>query len=134
MYLIDTNVWLERLLDQKKSEEVGQFLAQVCSDQLLISDFAFHSIGVILSRLGKHDALLRFIEDVFIDGAVILVSLQPEEIQKLVEVIDKFRLDYDDAYQYVVAEKYGAILVSFDTDFDQTEHGRKTPGELLEAE
>jgi hypothetical protein len=29
MYLLDTNVWLERLLDQAESEEVGQFLATV---------------------------------------------------------------------------------------------------------
>ncbi len=26
MYLVDTNVWLERLLDQEKSVEVGEFL------------------------------------------------------------------------------------------------------------
>ncbi len=26
MYLIDTNVWLERLLNRAKSEEVGVFL------------------------------------------------------------------------------------------------------------
>jgi hypothetical protein len=25
MYLVDTNIWLERLLDQERSEEVGQF-------------------------------------------------------------------------------------------------------------
>lgn len=25
MYLIDTNIWLERLLGQAKSDEVGQF-------------------------------------------------------------------------------------------------------------
>ena len=29
MYLVDTNVWLERLLDQERSSEVGQFLASV---------------------------------------------------------------------------------------------------------
>ena len=27
MYLIDTNVWLERLLSQERSDEVGTFLA-----------------------------------------------------------------------------------------------------------
>ena len=37
MYLVDTNVWLERLLDQKKSEEVGQLLLQLSSDKLLIT-------------------------------------------------------------------------------------------------
>lgn len=26
MYLVDTNIWLERLLDQERSAEVGRFL------------------------------------------------------------------------------------------------------------
>jgi hypothetical protein len=36
-------------------------------------------------------------------------------------VAKKFALDFDDAYQYVVAEKYDLQLVSFDADFDRTE-------------
>ena len=43
----------------------------------------------------------------------------------------QFRLDFDDAYQYVAAEKYGLTLVSFDADFDRTKPGRKTPDEVL---
>jgi predicted nucleic acid-binding protein len=43
----------------------------------------------------------------------------------------QFRLDFDDAYQYVAAEKYGLTLVSFDADFDQTKLGRKTPDDVL---
>lgn len=39
-------------------------------------------------------------------------------------------LDFDDAYQYVAAEKYTLTLVSFDADFDRTERGKKTPGEI----
>lgn len=27
MYLVDTNIWLERLLDQERSAEVGRFLS-----------------------------------------------------------------------------------------------------------
>ncbi|MCF6148000.1 MAG: PIN domain-containing protein [Candidatus Kuenenia sp.] len=38
----------------------------------------------------------------------------------------------DDAYQYAVAEKYGLTLVSFDTDFDRTARGRKTPVKIIE--
>ena len=53
MYLVDTNIWLERLLDQAKSEEVGRFLSDTPPNQLIISDFSLHSIGVILDRLDK---------------------------------------------------------------------------------
>ncbi|MEW6104669.1 MAG: hypothetical protein AB1630_12805 [bacterium] len=37
MYLVDTNVWLERFLDQKKSQEVGQFLDRISSEDLFIT-------------------------------------------------------------------------------------------------
>jgi predicted nucleic acid-binding protein len=130
VYLVDTNIWLERLLDQARSEEVGQFLSRIPSEQLFISDFAFHSIGVVLGRLKRTDVLLRFAQDAFVDGAVSLVHLEPEETPQLVQVMTKFNLDFDDAYQYVIAEKYDLTLVSLDGDFDHTERGRHTPQEI----
>jgi hypothetical protein len=60
MYLIDTNIWLERLLDQKKSDEVGIFLDRMPSNQLFITDFSFHSIGVVMGRLNRMNAFLNF--------------------------------------------------------------------------
>jgi predicted nucleic acid-binding protein len=53
MYLVDTNIWLERLLNQDKSDEVGQFLKQVSASDLSVTDFTFHSICVVLIRLGR---------------------------------------------------------------------------------
>jgi hypothetical protein len=132
MYLVDTNVWLERLLDQARSEEVGAFLAHTPSERLFITDFAFHSIGVVLSRLNQVKALVSFVQDAFIDGAVGLIHLGPEDTEHLVCVIEQSKLDFDDAYQYVAAEKYNLTLVSFDSDFDKTEHGRKVPAEVLQ--
>ena len=51
----------------------------------------------------------------------------------LAEMAPRFNLDFDDAYQYVVAERYGLTIVSFNSDFDRTERGRKTPKDLLEG-
>jgi predicted nucleic acid-binding protein len=134
MYLLDTNVWLERMLEQARSEEVRRLLDQVPSDHLLITDFSLHSIGVILNRLNRRDEFLGFVRDLFIDGAVALVSLEPGDMERLVAVMDRFGLDFDDAYQYVAAERYQVELVSFDGDFDGTERGRVTPEEIIEAE
>jgi uncharacterized protein len=89
---------------------------------------------VILNRLGQRAGLLHFVQDVFLHGQVNLVSLEPSEMRRLVEVMDAFNLDFDDAYQYVAAEKYGAVLISFDNDFNRTEHSKLTPAEVLEAE
>jgi predicted nucleic acid-binding protein len=132
MYLLDTNIWLERLLDQEHSDEVSRFLNQIPGEQLFITDFSLHSIGVILVRLKQAEALERFLEDVFNYGAVRLVHLLPQDLLQVVERIGQFRLDFDDAYQYVAAEKYDLILVSFDKDFDRTKQKRKTPLEILE--
>lgn len=131
MYLIDTNVWLERLLGQDKSDEVGKFLDHVSSDQLFMTDFAFHSISVILTRLKRNSVLLDFVKDVFVRGSVTLVSIKPDETQNLIDAMDKHRFDFDDAYQYVAAERHELIIVSFDHDFDRSAQGRKTPGEIL---
>ena len=131
MYLVDTNIWLERLLDQERSAEVGQFLAQTSTDQLLMTDFTLHSIGVILDRLGQRAVLLRFVDDVFVQGEVVLVSVRPAAMHRLVSVIEQFNLDFDDAYQYVAAEQADAVIVSFDGDFDRTDRGRQTPADIL---
>ena len=45
---------------------------------------------------------------------------------------DSIKDEINQAIQYVTAEKYGLTLVSFDTDFDRTERGRKTPAEIIE--
>jgi predicted nucleic acid-binding protein len=44
MYLLDTNIWLERLLGQPKANEVGQLLGLIPSDEIFITDFVFHSL------------------------------------------------------------------------------------------
>lgn len=133
MYLVDTNVWIERLLDQASSEEVSRFLEHTSSDHFSITDFAFHSIGVIMHRLRQVDGLLLFVQDAFIDGSVKLIHLDPEDTIHITDVIRKYGLDFDDAYQYVAAEKYNLTIVSFDSDFDQTDMGRKTPAEIMQG-
>lgn len=52
-YLVDTNIWLEVLLDQEKSEVASNFLENINSDLLAISDFSLHSILLILAKFKK---------------------------------------------------------------------------------
>jgi predicted nucleic acid-binding protein len=125
MYLVDTNVWLERLLNQAKSAEVGQFLSKISSSDLYVTDFAFHSICVILSGLTRTNVLIDFVQDVFIDGDVNLISIKPNDSQLLVDAIDKHKFDFDDAYQYVAVKQNALTLVSFDSDFDRLPSLRK---------
>jgi hypothetical protein len=67
-YLLDTNIWLERLLAQAQAQTVGQLLDTIPTTQLRMSDFSLHSIGVILGRLGANAIFSQFVQDVLIDG------------------------------------------------------------------
>lgn len=131
MYLLDTNIWLERLLDQASAEIVAQLLVRLPSDQLSITDFSLHSIGVVLNRLKERSVFVTFIQDLFIEGEVTQLILQPSHLVRVVNVMQMWNLDFDDAYQYVASEVYDANLVSFDNDFDRTERKRMHPAELI---
>ena len=131
MYLLDTNIWLERLLGQAQSASVGKFLETIPTDELLMTDFTLHSLGVILNRLGHRAILSPFVQDVLIDGGVLMVSLPPHAMDRVIATMDNFSLDFDDAYQYIAAEREQAVIVSFDRDFDQTIRGRQTPTQVL---
>ena len=117
-FLVDTNVWLERLLDQEKSEIVSRFLDTISFDDLFISDFAIHSIGVILSRYKKLDVFEKFLSDLFVNGQLELLSLNSVDLVNVISNMQEFNLDFDDAYQLSVSQKYDLVIVTFDKDFN----------------
>ena len=131
MYLVDSNIWLELLLEQERAEEVAQFLQIVGTDELWITEFTIYSIGIILTRLKKDDIFEDFLSDVLEDSGIKRVCLSVSDLKQVIRVGRKFHLDFDDAYQYVAAEKNDLCLVSFDADFDRSEIRRKTPSEIL---
>lgn len=132
MYLLDTNVWLERLLGQSQAKSVGDLLDVLSTEEICMTDFTVHSVGVICSRLKQRSVFTKFVQDVLIDGGVLIVSLPPAAMQRVETVMNNYDLDFDDAYQYVAAEREQATLVSLDRDFDRTSRGRQTPSQVLE--
>jgi uncharacterized protein len=82
-------------------------------------------------RRKKLEVFLQVVNDLLITGGVRNVHLSPADMPSLVKAINDFKLDFDDAYQYVVAENYDLIIVSFDSDFDRTTRGRKTPAQVM---
>lgn len=130
MYLVDTNIFLETLLAQDRAAEVQSFLHSIDLNIIFMTDFSLYSIGITLFRLKKFALFISFLEDIVVNGIDIL-SLDPEDLKTLDQSVQKFNLDFDDAYQYAVAEKYDLQLISFDKDFDRTERKRKEPAEVL---
>jgi len=61
MFLVDTNVFLEILLKQHKREDCKKFLNNNI-ENLKITDFSLHSIGVILFRYGKEVIFQKFMK------------------------------------------------------------------------
>jgi len=131
MYLLDTNIWLERLLNQANAQDVKQLLDGVDSSELAISDFSLHSVCVILGRGHKLSLLDQIITDLFVHGRVALLGLSGAETQGVTDAMRTQRLDFDDAYQYVLAKRDQLVLVSFDADFDSTDLPRQTPAQVI---
>jgi len=130
--LIDTNIILEILLNQERSNESRKLLENSDNSAFFLSDFSLHSIGILLFRTKRHYSFYQFLKDMIFSEILSILSLSCEDMNRVVEVSKRFDLDFDDAYQYVVAEKYNLTIISFDSDFDKTELGRKTPKEVLE--
>ena len=88
-------------------------------------------MGLLLFRRKQHEAFRAFVEDVLLNGGIALLSLNSDEMEKVISTSQKFGLDFDDAYQSAAAERHDLVLVSFDTDFQRTDKGHKTPAEIL---
>lgn len=131
MYLLDTNIWLERLLGQEESESVGQLLTLLPTSEMIMSDFTLHSIGVILGRLEEMPIFGSFVQDVVIDGGVRVASISPLNLGKLTDTMNTHKLDFDDAYQYVLAAQESARIVSFDKDFNRTPERKLLPAQVI---
>jgi predicted nucleic acid-binding protein len=66
-------------------------------------------------------------------GRLEILALSVQHMNLVAQVSKRFGLDFDDAYQYVTAEKHRLIIVSFHGDFDRTDKGRKTPQAALQG-
>ena len=131
MYLIDTNIFLEYILSRPRVREVRDFFHRADLSRLHMTDFSLHTMGVIFLREKKTDEFLTFVNEDVIASGIRIISLEPAEFSKLARASVQFNLDFDDSYQYAVAEQHNLTIVSFDRDFDRTEKGRKEPGDLF---
>jgi predicted nucleic acid-binding protein len=114
MTLTDTNIFLEILLKQEKNETCKTFLAKH-EGNVYITDFSFHSIGVICFKYGKEEVFEIFLNDIM--PQVDLLTLPIEKYSLVLENRNNLNLDFDDAYQYAVAKHFGLSITTMDADF-----------------
>jgi predicted nucleic acid-binding protein len=59
VYLLDTGIILELLLDQEKADDVEQLLRETQSGRLHLTEFTLYSLGIILTRRKLQDTFFR---------------------------------------------------------------------------
>ena len=112
--LIDTNIFLEILLDQEKKSICKEFLNSNI-DHLFLSDFSLHSIGVILLRNKKEKIFEKFTNDIL--HRIPIITLSKDKYKDLPKTARKFNLDFDDSYQTCIAIERSMEIVTMDSDF-----------------
>jgi predicted nucleic acid-binding protein len=128
--LIDTNIFLEIILWQERAPQARDLLERIENHDFFITDYSLHSIGVLLFRMGRYQSFQEFLADLMVRAGTIMIFLLVEDMPSVIQAAQQFHLDFDDAYQYAAAAKNNLTIVSFDSDFDRTDHGRKTPTEI----
>ncbi len=113
-YLLDTNIFLEILLDQKKKEICKSFL-ESHAGFMSISDFSLHSIGVILFKYNKPELFDTFVDDIL--DKLDIITLAKDEYREIKRINDQYKLDFDDSYQFLLSRGNDITLVTQDNDF-----------------
>ena len=134
MYLIDTNIFLEILLEQEKAEDCSLFLQKVRKGNIkaVVSTFSIHSISVILSSLGKFTELEEFLSDIeYFKGLSIFNTTITQEIE-ITKLAQKEKLDFDDALHFWIAKNFNLKIVSFDKHFDKLRIKKVEPSEIIQ--
>jgi len=93
--LIDTNIVLEVILEQTRADEARALLAATEEHQFFISDYALHSIGLLLFRRGQHSIFLQFLNDMMVKAGMVLTSLHTDDMEAVVEMAMRLNLDFD---------------------------------------
>jgi len=115
-FLVDTNVFLEILLNQPGRAKCEQFLQQN-TGTLAIADFSLHSIGVIALRRQQAALFADFLNDSLPN--LELLHLDRIGYPAVARAAQLFNLDFDDAYQFTVAKAHGLAIVTQDQHFTQ---------------
>ncbi len=97
----------------------------------VMSVFSLHSIGVILAKKDRKEIFRTFIEDIIVRCRIHVLHIRYEDLYSVMENMDAFHLDFDDPYQYTLAQEFGLHIVSFDQDFNLTEKGRVRPADII---
>jgi len=123
MFFIDTNIFLEYLLQRQKWEQCEILFKKIESGEItaITSGFCVHTIELLKEFL----TYLISLEKLFVYHTLLV-----DEI-RIISEMEKNNLEFEDALQYFVAKQFKCkAIISFDRHFDGLQIPRKTPAEL----
>lgn len=129
MILLDTNIFLEYLLDHKNAEDCGELLARLSRGEIegVVTRYSLHSIETVY----RSDLLGGFLTNVDRSLGLYVRDTTTAEEAEVAGLSRAIGRDYDDAMQYYVAKKMGAdAIVSYDRHFDGLDIPRTEPKDL----
>ena len=129
MILVDTNVFLEYLLDRRNADDCGRLLGKLSAGEVegVVTRYSLHSIEAVY----RSPLLGGFLANIDRSlGLYVRDTSTAEEIE-VAALSGKIGLDYDDSLQYYVAKKLGAEkIVSYDRHFDGLDIPRAEPRDV----
>jgi predicted nucleic acid-binding protein len=130
-YLLDANVWLEAIVGGAHAHECRSLLTHAPAGSLATTDFSLHTAALILTP--SNPAEFRILLDDLTTLYIFTLHLTPSDLYSVLDRMSAHHLDFDDAFQYIAAERNDLQIVSFDSDFDRTPRGRVTPAQVLDT-
>lgn len=129
--LIDTNIFLELAMGQKRAKECADLIAAIdlcaLSEDIHISRF---SLTAIEAMIGNTDFLRELLLLIY-EGKIEVADFSIEDDLMVNNIKQDLGLDFDDSVQFIAANRLATYIVSFDKHFDKTALERKTPEDIL---
>jgi predicted nucleic acid-binding protein len=131
--LIDTNIFLEAMLERRHKDDCQALLRMIDKGDMkaFVTTYSIHSIETILDKIGDLEALKIFLRSI---GNMKGLSIYNTDLRDEIAVIDEMDagLDFDDALQPYVTRKLNLEIISFDRHFDGIEGlNRLRPKDVL---
>ena len=136
MYELDTNIFLEVLLEQEQAELCTKLLAKIRTGEMtaILLDFSVDGIIMILERYHKTpEDIRRFLLSLLgYSGLRIYPAKMIDKIRATVKM-KRYKLDFDDSLILQCAQSNScAALISLDQDFSKVKDFTcLTPAEVL---
>jgi len=133
LILLDTNIFLELLLDQKRATDCEELLQLISKGktEAAVTHFAVHAVEAVI---GDPNSLATFLGNLEHSAGLSIYDTNLSDEMAAALITQKIDLDFDDTLQYYVAKKLGVdALVSFDKHFDKVDIRRIEPRDLLRS-